>query len=155
MKPQTSLYLSFVLLLGLMMSPLPAGISGDEEYVYVDPSGRIIRLPKKPFYTAAKPGPWKAEDAVAHKPEVTFRMRTEGLENIRILQVKATHPIEKDNQITDIYVLDKDDIVVGYYHFPPGITEYKGEIWINSVINYLQVYVDCGKHGMWRNEVRF
>ncbi len=140
------------LFLGLPASQVPAG-----ENSYIDEQGEEILLPKDvPVYTLEQPGPWR-EAAAQHELKIKYRIREEGLEDIRVLKILYPHPMKEgtDEWIKAIYVLEKDGIIVGYQSFSPGAEEAAAEIQINGVINYIEIYAECRKHGLWRTNVKF
>ncbi len=138
------------LLLLLSFSDLRA----DGDYVYHDPKGNDVILPSRPVILFSNPGILK-KDAPRHTPEIQSKIRRSGLEHIRILTFRLPEPV-KENQkdpVEKIYVLDKDNIMVGYHKFEIG--EQEAEIPLNGIINFVQVYVECTDHGLWRKSIRF
>ena len=129
-------------------------VRADGDYAYRDPNGNTVVLPPRPVILFSNPGILK-KDAPRHTPEIENKIRRSGLEHIRVLVVRLPEPIT-DNQkdpIQKIYVLDKDNLVVGYHQFKTG--EQKTEIVLNGIINYVQIYVECANHGLWRKSMRF
>ena len=57
------------------------------------------------------------------------------------------------DKIINLYVLDKDGLVVGFYVFSALRREYT--LNLSAVINYIEVYTECTDHGLWRQDLRF
>ena len=126
-------------------------LAGD--YKFLDPEGNEIIFPKnKPVFSEDYPGPWKGLESF-HEPLATWKIKKEGLETIRRILIRVPHPAEdpESGYIRAIYVLDKDGLVVGYHAFHKD-KEITAEVRVNGVINYVQIYVECTKHGLWRKD---
>jgi len=145
--------------LAILLLFVPSLLQGQDDYKYVDRYGNEIKMPKDvPIYTSQKPGPWTGLESL-HEPFLKTRVRLEGLETILVLDLTVRHPMgtetkEETGRIQAIYVLDKDDLMIGYSAVPPDeiLNEVKAKIWINGVINYVKVYVLCSKHDFWLKE---
>ena len=125
-------------------------------YKYKDAGGNDIVLPTdKPIYSQTNPGPWKGQEK-SHLPVVIkSRLRQFGLEDVRIINFSIPHPMTEKSRITRIYILDKDNYVIGYYKFPETAKKAEAQIRFSGVLNYVQVYVQCSEHSLWRTELRF
>lgn len=127
------------------------------DYKFMDEDGNEVVFPAEvPVYSAKNPGPWEDLESI-HAPEVISYLRKQGLEDVRILTIKLLHPMKEGEKgrIQAIYIFDKDHYVIGYHPFKPGEGKAEAEIWINGIINYVQIYVHCSRHGMWQTEERF
>ncbi len=135
--------------------PLPAYADGDPDYRFKDSYGNVIENPVfETAYSDKSPGPWKGKEAM-HTPRIKAIIRKDGLEMTRVLTVSVDHPDDdSDGRIEALYLLDKDGLVVGHESFKKDHV-IEAEMWLTSVINYVQIYVKCTKHGVWRKEVRF
>lgn len=128
-----------------------------QDYVFKDQEGNEVALPKNvPIYSPSNPGPWK-EQASLHFPKVKSKYRRDGLEKIRVLYFELPHPVrdEKLGSIESIFVLDKDGLIIGYYRFNLFDQTAQAKVKINGVINYVQIYIVCSRHGVWKFERRF
>lgn len=126
-----------------------------QDYSYRDVDGGVINIPTSAsIYTETSPGPWK--DLIKqHIPVLTPKIRKEGLELIRILEFEITHAgAEEKNTVKGITVADKDGLVIGYAAFLPKTKNLKAKMTINGVINYIEVYVECTEHGVWKKTFR-
>lgn len=125
-------------------------LKADGEYSFRDENYEEIHLPVKPVIQIQKPGSLLNE-APAHTPQITIKSRKEGLEKIRLLQFEFPKEPPTDSSRRDrlmaVYILDKDGLIVGYHAI--NNAEARFRIPINSVINYVQVYIECYKHGLW------
>lgn len=146
----------FPLLAAFLLVVAPARLYSEDYggYRFVDPvSGEEVHFPDKlPVYTKESPGPWKGLEA-DHAVAVESRLKKEGLETRRIVHLSLSPG--KDTNLKAVYVLDKDQLIIGYHKINPKKPVYDAEINITSVINYIQVYVECAKHGLWRKSFRF
>jgi hypothetical protein len=145
-----------LLLSALFLLPLPAGRAEDlNEYRFVDQDGNAVDFPTDiPLYWKEKPGPWRGLEA-AHDVTIKTRMRKEGLEMSRVINIKLSHK-DTEGEIKSVYVLDKDHFVVGYQKFAPKAgPDLEANIEITSVINYVEICILCSKHGMWKKIYRF
>lgn len=125
-----------------------------DEYSFVSPEGEQIEYPSGVIpFSPANPGPWKGFEPM-HQINLDSRIRKQGLEQIRILRIRMNHPMgtKEAGTIQRIYVADKDNLMIGFEEFPENSKEVDVEIWINGVINYIQVIVECSKHGFWRRD---
>lgn len=127
-----------------------------EDYAFRDQYGNEVNVPKgKPIYSRKKPGPWAGLHG-SHEPKIEWSLRKEGLEDIRVLKITYTHPFsEKEGRIEKIYLTDKDGLVVGYKAFEEKDKTFTAKFKINGVINYIQIYTECSRHGLWGAEMRF
>ncbi len=124
------------------------------EDAFRDAGGNEIYLPTdKPVISLASPGIWKSVSGF-HEPQIFTKVRKDGLEAVRILKIRLPYPIVKDDEdpLKAVYVLDKDGLIVGYHEFSVG--EQGIQMVINGIINYIQIFVECPKHGLWRKEIR-
>ncbi len=152
----SALLLAAALIFAFFCLTLPPPCLADD-YAFRDEMGNDVKLPKdKPVYSRKNPGPWAADTALLHEPEVEWSMRKTGLESVRILKISFSHPVsEKEGQIQKVYLADKDGLIIGYKAFETDAKNFSAEFKINSVINYVRIYVECSKHGLWGNEMRF
>lgn len=156
--PQKSLvkkitYLTAFGLIILLFSFSPLQAASD--YAYKDESGENIGLPLDlPIILLNKPAAL-SHVAPYHTPEIKTRIRKEGLEWVRELTMKFTKPIPKPlkDKITKIYILDKDYLIVGYAVLRPSKPQ--AVFRLNGIINYIQIYIQCDEHGLWREDLRF
>ncbi len=119
----------------------------------MDSLGNTITLPSRPIFSIDAPGVW-TNIAGRHSPEISTKIRKDGLETVRRLLVKLPQPVVKDEKdpIQAIYVSDKEGLIIGYHKFTPG--EQEIEMPINGNINYMQIYVECQNHGLWQKNLR-
>lgn len=143
------------LLIGLLLlTSLSCGVAfAQSDYTFTDAQGNEITLPKGPVFSEQNPGPWKGLESI-HMPEVSRKIRKEGLETIQILTVRISHSSGTENKIKAVYLLDKDDLIIGYKAFKPEDQELAFEPRINGNLNYVKIYADCADHGLWRKDVR-
>lgn len=137
----------------LLSTPLEAA----SDYRFFDPeTGNEVLFPQvDEIYTLKRPGPWKPSVAQWHLPVLKPKFRKEGLENVRMLELTIPHPMDKaQGEIQAVYLKDKDGLLIGYQEFPPLIKNYQASFRLNGVINYVQIYVFCSRHGAWETEVR-
>lgn len=115
-----------------------------------DPDG----LPDRQIVFIQNPGIWQHVVA-RHTVHMKSRVQKQGLEMVRILKFRLPEPIteEQKDKITNLYVIEKDGQVIGRYEFEVGDQEFT--LNISAVINYIQVYVECASHGLWRRDVQF
>jgi len=151
--------LIFFLVLGFLVIGTSLAHAQDD-YKFLDESGKeIIFSRDDPFHTSSDPGSWKEFGGIENM-EVKSRIRREGLEMIRILFISIPHRAAEDTEedhIEALFVLDKDGLIVGY---DDKLTSEEGvkltsEIWINGIINYVEIYVKHTKHGTWKKKFRF
>ncbi len=157
MKPMPRLLRSMFFFFAFSFGLIPSLVwPQSSDYKFVDSEGHDVALPHQPIYTVADPGPWKGLE-LQHLPQATWHMRQQGLEMIRILVVRVPHAMGDKNKgrIEAIYVLDKDDLIIGYHAFGAMKKEAVADIWINGVINYVQIVVGCSRHGLWKKTFRF
>lgn len=151
--------ISLLFLTGLLIHTTRLSAESEQDaYVFVDAEGRKIYFPTDvPVYSKENPGPWRGEEPI-HDIVLKIKSRYSGLEKILILNIKTPHPMDDTDEetgwIQEIFVLDKDDLIVGYHEFEPEDTVAKAKIWINGIINYVQIYIRCTRHGLWREEFR-
>ena len=133
-------------------------VTANEEYT--DEDGNPVKLPDaKTAYSLENPGPWKKEVAF-HDPVIKSRILVQGLEMTRVLKITIPHPMGqtakgvKKLSIKAIFLVDKDGTVVGYHSFSADDSEAVYETKLNSVINYLEIFVECRQHGVWLKKVR-
>lgn len=149
-----------LLILAVLCAVIPsrAGADGDLDYTFKDKDGNLVTFDRnQTFYSKTSPGPWKGLEA-AHEPRVKAVIRKDGLEMTRVVSLEVSHDMEeegKNGKIKAIYLLDKDGLVVGYEKFGKTRSEAKMEVWLNSVINYVEVYVECSQHGIWLKKIYF
>lgn len=141
-----------------LLSFTPARAAQEQDlnaYKFADEDGNQVVFPSDlPLYWNGKPGPWKGLEA-AHDVTLKARTRREGLEMSRIMNIRISHK-DTEGKIKAIYVLDKDGFVIGYKKFPEKAgNELETEILITSVINYVEICIECTKHGMWKKVYRF
>ena len=134
---------------------IPPALSLAEDYAFRDRQGNEVQLPQgQPIYSRKNPGPWAKLSAI-HEPKVEWSSRKVGLEDIRILKLSFSHPSsEKEGRLEKIYLADKDGLVIGYKIFTAKDKNYKAEFQLNGVINYVKIYIECSRHGLWGAEVR-
>ena len=125
-------------------------LAGEATYI----NGKSVKIPDLPIYDSKNPGPL-AEQLAFHRPTLKLKRRKEGLEDTWRLTITIPHPIVEDpkKMVTAVYVTDKDNIIVGYLGFSAGDT-LSGEIRLNGILNYIQIYVYCLEHGLWKSEYR-
>jgi hypothetical protein len=151
--PEAALHLQQLFIFILPLLIVQAGWLGAED-PFRDASGNEIYLPKtKSVISFAAPGIWQSV-AGMHEPSVKTKVRKEGLENVRVIKIRFSSPIAKDDPdaVKAVYLLDKDAIIVGYHAFSAG--EQEAEFSINGVINYIHLLVECPRHGLWTKELR-
>ncbi len=146
-----------LLLLGifLLLSPNPAQTASD--YKYIDEDDNEIIFPAvTTVWTQSSRGPWSEEEARWHLPHVEARFRKDGLENIRFVRITLDHPPgkSKDGTLKAIYLRDKDQLIIGYHSFSPSDKVFEFKSRLNGVVNYLEIFVFCVDHGVWKSEVR-
>ncbi len=152
-KPQKFIFKTAVLALGLLMLARPAS-AGDPNYRFVDDEKNVITLPTHlEIYSKEMPGPWKGHEE-EHDPHAKFRIFKEGLESTRVVTIRIVHK-QEEGPVKAVYVADKDGLVIGYAKFKKDAKSLEAEMKINSVINYIEIYVECGKHSLWKTAYRF
>lgn len=144
------------LLLCLALAAAPVSAEVED---YVDALGDPVTAPDaKKSFSAEKPGVWKAE-AAFHDPAVKSRKLVQGLETTRILTVSVPHPLDKTGNknkqpIKAIYLVEKDGMLIGYDSFSEDdAKQVVYETRMNGVINYVEIFVECRRHGMWHKKV--
>jgi desulfoferrodoxin (superoxide reductase-like protein) len=144
----------FSLFLLLTFSPAPPALTMDLEPSFRDSTGNTVVIPNRPIVLIQKPGIWQ-HVVDRHTPVIKTRIRRDGLEMTRIMTVRLPEPVKEDqkDKITKAYVVEKDGVIVGFYQFEIG--EQEAEMAMTAVINYVQVYVECAAHGLWRQDLRF
>lgn len=127
-----------------------------DDFIFRDKMGNEVHLPKgKPIYSHKNPGPW-AGLAGIHEPKAESALRKSGLEDVRVLKLTYSHPSsEKDGRIEKIYITDKDGVMIGYKSFDENDKNFAAEFKLNGVINYIRIYTECSRHGLWGAEMRF
>ncbi|MBN1689310.1 MAG: hypothetical protein JW893_09425 [Candidatus Omnitrophica bacterium] len=88
------------------------------------------------------------------RPQIRLTVRKDGLETIKVIKIEVPYKPSEDGseRVISFFLLDKDNLIVGYQKFDFGTKKYKGEIWINGIINYIQVYILTSTKGMWKEE---
>lgn len=125
------------------------------DYVFKDSDGNEVHLPSNlPVFLLDTPGVL-APIAPAHTPEIKTKIRKEGLESVREMTLQLPEPVrdDKKDRIKKIYLLDKDELIIGYYAFQPR--EQEASFRMNGIINYIRLVVECSHHGLWRKDIRF
>lgn len=138
----------FLYILSGIFSPLRA----DSDYSFRNEDYEEINLPSKPVVRMQRPGVL-LNAAPAHIPKIVVKARKEGLEKVRLLEFEFPEgrlDIAGTDRLMAVYLLDKDGLVIGYHAINNSEPSFR--IRINSVINYVQVYVECYKHGLWFEE---
>ncbi len=156
MTPSKSLLWIAWLSVFTFLAPQPHLAHGESlsDYQFQDEDGNKIHLPDLPVYWKEKPGPWRGLETV-HDPIVKARTKREGLEMTRVMRILVNHD-KADGYIKAFYVLDKDKLIIGYHAFKENAgPAVETEIMITSVINYVEIYVECSKHGLWKKIYRF
>ena len=138
------------------LSLMASGLTLADDYVFHDDNGSEVHLPKdKPVYSRKNPGPWAGLSGI-HEPKAEWALRKEGLEDVRVLKLSFSHPVsEKDGRIKKIYITDKDGFVIGYKVFEEKDKVFNAEFKLNGVVNYIRIYAECSRHGLWGAEMRF
>ena len=144
----------FPVLLALLLLLPSRGFAQD--YKFLDEWGTEVTFPKDvPIHSMKNPGPW-GKVASLHLPQVKVSYRNEGLEKILVLHITLNHPMldAKLGSIKKIYIVDKDNLIVGYHEFKAKDKRAETKISVNGVINYVQIYIFCSKHEGWTSELR-
>ncbi len=146
-----------LLIFCLLLTSFPFPSSA-EDYRFFDEEGNEVVFPGAPsYFTQKNPGPWSSQEAGLHAIKVKAKFRKSGLENIRILKFTILHPpaskgkVKSNDSISAVYLLDKDNLLIGFQLFDQQTKKYEFECRINGIINYVQVYIYCGKHGIWKS----
>ena len=151
-----------VLIVGYLLPLVPflflcLNVHAEEDYKFIDSGGKEILFPKStPIFSRSNPGPWKGSEQLI-EPQLDTRIRRQGLEMIRILEIRIPYPAGSagDNRLQALYVLDKDGLIIGYQKFDPEEEYFFADIWINGIINYIQIYIESSRNGLWRKEFHF
>ncbi len=145
-------------LLALLLFFSLAEILALEEFV--DDEGALVKAPDpQKVYNVESPGSL-AKEAAFHDPVISTRKLIQGLETTRIIKITVPHPLIKvknsspKTPIKAIYLVDKDKLVLGYQSFSARQSEVVYETKMNSAVNYLEIYVECRKHGIWLKKTR-
>lgn len=149
--------LKFFVFLLIALFALSSKLNYAAEYFFTNEDGEEVIYPAVPPYSFNAPGPWKGLEDM-HQIYLDWHMRIQGLEQVRILRLRMDHPMDKKDelgQIKKIYIADKDNLIIGFKKIPDSKHPVDVEIWINGVINYIQVIAECDKHGNWRRDFHF
>ena len=138
----------------LLVFPFQA--AAEQTSKYIDMEGNEVPGPDiHSYFTLNSPGPWK-QVADLHFPKIEAHFRKEGLENVRMVDIQVPHPLndKRLGTITQIFVMDKDHLIVGYQTFDKLSRRASLKLTVNGVINYLEIYVVCSAHGTWKTSLR-
>lgn len=152
MKLLTALFIAI-----LALCPHAPEGAAQSDYKYLDEEDNEIIFPVvSTVWTQSFRGPWSEEQARWHLPRVEARFRKDGLENIRFVTLTFEHPPgkSKEGAIKNVYLRDKDELIVGYRAFGLKETAFEFRTRLNGVVNYLDIHVFCAEHGVWKSEVR-
>ena len=129
-------------------------VFADSDYVFRNQKGDPVNLPNRLVIPVKKPGIWQ-HVAARHQVEIKSKTRKLGLETVRFITFRLPEPVRADqkDKITQLYVLDKDGLIIGAHEFAVGEQEYV--LKISGVINYVQIYLECASHGLWQQDLRF
>ena len=153
---------SFMILFSIFLSP-PA--SAEKAFEYQSEDGLFWIPPGTPVHSKSNPGD-EAKEIERHSPKLEISHRDDGLQDILLLKIKFDHPMipevenleekpedkkaDENGRIKEIYIVDKDRVIIGYRSFPNLVTDASTKIRINGNINYFDIYVICSKHGVWK-----
>ena len=126
------------------------------EYKFYDQDGNEIGFPEnEPVFSKKNPGKWCGEKTPPNIL-VSRRVRKAGLEDIQILSI-VTPGVLDHNGLTKVdsyYVRDKDGLTVAHAGIDMKMQDAPAEVWINGIINYVEVYAACAtEEGLWMKEV--
>ncbi len=128
----------------------------ESDYEFKDNYGNTVVFPAQSIVNLDKLRK-PSKEAIAHTPAVKSRIKKEGLHLLRVLEISLPNFDSKQDTIQAIYVLDKDNLIVGYHSFKkkPYNPDSEIEVEFDGIINRVAVYVECSEHGLWGKGVQF